>query len=362
LLSAKRVALTAILRLDPKGLAQLCIGVGFSAPGQAGAELPYPEETDKDPEWRAAATYTTGEVEKLISDPRILADRRVLYALKALAGLRHGEAAALRWRHYDATLEPLGRLLVAVAYNSRDGIEKGTKTDITRRVPVHPTLSKVLAAWRLSGWHATYGRAPDPDDLIVPARTFQPRDKKDAQDALVLDLAALGLRVEAGKDRNRGGHHLRSWFVTTCQEHGAHRDLLRVVTHTASGDVVSGYTRASWPALCAEVGKLRVSVLDGKVFDFGTVLGTADKRARNRWLKSVTPPGLEGGIRDTSGSPGITISDGNAHERALPDDTKIWEAVPRGAQSIADAIRAGDMVRALELAEALVRMVADKTQ
>jgi hypothetical protein len=53
------------------------------------------------------------------------------------------------------------------------------------------------------------------------------------------------------------GHDLRSWFITTCQEHGAHRDLLRVVTHTSKGDVVSGYTRAQWPALCAEVAKLR---------------------------------------------------------------------------------------------------------
>ncbi|HEX7837138.1 MAG TPA: hypothetical protein VF469_06720 [Kofleriaceae bacterium] len=36
-----------------------------------------------------------------------------------------------------------------------------------------------------------------------------------------------------------------------------------MVTHTSKGDVVSGYTRAQWPALCAEVGKLRVSTLDG---------------------------------------------------------------------------------------------------
>jgi integrase len=50
-----------------------------------------------------------------------------------IAGLRHGEAAGLRWRHHDPDLEPLGRLLVATSYDTGR-----TKTDVTRRVPVHP--------------------------------------------------------------------------------------------------------------------------------------------------------------------------------------------------------------------------------
>jgi hypothetical protein len=65
------------------------------------------------------------------------------------------------------------------------------------------------------------------------------------------------LFVETGT-RNRGGHDLRAWFITSCQEAGAHRELLRVVTHTANSDVMSGYTRATRASLCAEVGKLRV--------------------------------------------------------------------------------------------------------
>lgn len=65
--------------------------------------------------------------------------------------------------------------------------------------------------------------------------------------------------MKAGTKRDRGGHDLRSWFITTCQEHGAHRDLLRVSSHGAGSDVISGYTRATWAALCAEVRKLRIS-------------------------------------------------------------------------------------------------------
>jgi integrase len=85
-----------------------------------------------------------------------------------LAGLRPGEAAALRWRHYDATTAPLGKLTVALAYNTRKHRAKTTKTDAVRHVPVHPTLAGMLAEWRLSGWAAMMGRRPESDDLIVP--------------------------------------------------------------------------------------------------------------------------------------------------------------------------------------------------
>lgn len=74
---------------------------------------------DKDPTWRAGAVFTRGELEQLISDDRLPPDRRVLWALLGLAGLRFGEAAALRFRHYDATLEPLGRLLIASSWHTR---------------------------------------------------------------------------------------------------------------------------------------------------------------------------------------------------------------------------------------------------
>jgi integrase len=73
---------------------------------------------DKDPEWRP-----------IISDARIPADRQMVYALELLAGVRPGEAAALRWRHYDPTVTPLGKIWVAKSYNTRGNVEKTTKTD-----------------------------------------------------------------------------------------------------------------------------------------------------------------------------------------------------------------------------------------
>src|SRR2546423_481064 len=58
---------------------------------------------DKDPEWRPTALFAREELMMLISDPLIPPDRHVVYALEGIGGLRHGEMAGLRWRHYDPT-------------------------------------------------------------------------------------------------------------------------------------------------------------------------------------------------------------------------------------------------------------------
>ena len=56
---------------------------------------------DKNPAWRNEAVLARDEIETIISDARIPADRQMVYALELLAGVRPGEAAAPRWRHYD---------------------------------------------------------------------------------------------------------------------------------------------------------------------------------------------------------------------------------------------------------------------
>ncbi|HEX7941294.1 MAG TPA: hypothetical protein VF488_05790, partial [Gemmatimonadaceae bacterium] len=106
-----------------------------------------------------SAVIGAGKMETIISDTRIPADRQVVYALELLAGVRTGEAAAPRWRHYDATMRPLGKLLVAKSYNMRKNREKSTKTDAVKHVPVHPVLAAMLANWKLGGWAEMMGRA-----------------------------------------------------------------------------------------------------------------------------------------------------------------------------------------------------------
>ncbi len=239
-----------------------------------------PKKIDKDPSWRAQAIYTREEVEQLISDSRIPEDRRILYALEGLAGLRHGEAVGLLWSQYDEQAEPLGAINLAK-----------TKSGVPRRVPVHATLARMLAEWKLAGWERTYGRMPTATDLITPTRNATERKPTETIRQLHADLEMLGMR-------RRRGHDLRRTFITLAQVDGARRDLLETISHGPRGDIVSVYTTFPWPALCAEVAKLNIHLREGKVLDGGfqslaTGFATAQLSARNRWRKMATPTGFE---------------------------------------------------------------------
>jgi integrase len=216
------------------------------------------------------------ELEMLISDERVPLDRRVLYALEGLAGLRHGEAAGLRWRHCDPTVEPLGKLTIATSY------DKGrTKTGRTRFMPVHPTLAALLAEWKLRGWADEFGRSPGDDDLVVPLPFDPPkkqaprnprqggmRNKSDSFKRLRADLVLLGLR-------HRRGHDLRRTMISLARMHGARADLLQVCAHNPGKGMgtIDLYTSYDWASLCADVAKLKVTRTQrAQVIQFGTVL------------------------------------------------------------------------------------------
>lgn len=252
-----------------------------------------PPNEDKDPEWRDEAVYTRAELEQLISHDLIRADRRVVYGLKGLAGLRHGEAAALRWKHYDAAFKPLGRLIVANTHRGR-GSSKGTKTGVTRWVPVHPVLAAMLAEWRLAGWERLYGRAPKDEDLVVPTDELRPRNRKDAQDALLRDLVRLGLRKTAASTTRRG-HDFRATLTTLALDDGAAPHLIRMATHGQPSENVSErhYTRvhALWPAICAELAKLKIERRAGKVLEMplAAAAGAAGEPMAQAWHKDPSP-------------------------------------------------------------------------
>jgi integrase len=184
------------------------------------------ENVDKDLAWRPTAIYTRAELEMLIADARIPWDRQVLYGLEGIAGLRHGEAAGLRWSDYDSTLKPLGRLSVWNSYATGR-----TKTKRARYMPVHPTLGAMLAEWRLKGWVEMIGRVPKPEDLIVPmpegprVELGKMRSKNDSYKRLCTDLVELGLRHRRGQD-------LRRTMISLTRTDGARKDLLELCTHT----------------------------------------------------------------------------------------------------------------------------------
>lgn len=205
-----------------------------------------PQNMDKDPEWRSSATFEREEAIELTTSPRVAFFRRVFYALEYFAGLRHSETAALRFRSRIKTCSPLRKLVVA-----RSGKKKRTKTKITREVPIHPFLDWMLDEWEAWGWAEKYGRAPTPDDLIVPTERFGVRQPSQTLREFYKDLAMLGLRRRRGHDRRRT-------FITLTRADGGRSEVLRPITHPGERDVYDDYTTFPWPVVCTEIAKLRL--------------------------------------------------------------------------------------------------------
>jgi integrase len=209
----------------------------------------------KDSEFRDKAKFKRAELETLISDEQIPMDRRVLYALEGVAGLRHGEAAGLRFRNCDRQPEEGGGLgMIYVAFSYGRAYPKGGKC---RPVPVHPTLAAMLAEWRMHGWAELMGRKPTDDDLVVPlppeatSKKGPFRTKGYSYDRFEQDLQTLGFR-------HRRGHDLRRTFISLARSDGARSDILRRATHKPPPEVIEGYTSFEWEVVCAEVAKLKI--------------------------------------------------------------------------------------------------------
>lgn len=201
---------------------------------------------DRDPEWRATAFFDKSELVTLISEDNIPPDRRLVYALGGIGGLRHGEIAGLHWRHYEIDRQPLGKLVVARSY---EGL---TKTRMARGVPVHPTLAAMLTDWRTVYWPQMVGREPTSEDLLIPSRETDMRSKNHTRNKLHDDLRRLKLRP-------RRVHDLRRTFITLCRADGARPDILRWVTHTPNrSDMMELYSSLPWVTLCEEVLKLKI--------------------------------------------------------------------------------------------------------
>jgi hypothetical protein len=130
-----------------------------------------------------------------------------------------------------------------------------------------------------------------------------------------------------------------------------------VVTHTAKVDIVSGYTRATWAALCTEVGKLKVSVFDERLL----VLATAERRYRNRWVNFVGVAGIEAVSTAPTAREDLPVTDGDPGSAPEAGGSSRTQAVPSLATALADAVLAGDHERARALAEELRTLPAARS-
>lgn len=196
------------------------------------------------------------EVEQLLTDERIPADRRVLYSVSFFLALRIGEACGLRFSDWDRSLEPLGGVIVDKQYQGE--ALKGSRDDFVaaRRVPVHSELARILAWWKLGGFHAVYHRHPSEDDVLVPriGADTQARSQSQAYKALVTDMAVLGVPHRPG----RATHAFRKAFASmACDDDAggmANQDVVKALTHTGkSRDVFERYKQWSWGTYCNAV-------------------------------------------------------------------------------------------------------------
>jgi integrase len=215
-----------------------------------------PPKRDKNPNAREGWIFTREEIERLISDERIKPDRRVQYAILFLTGMRFGEYAALRWRDYDRTMTPLGRITVSRAIKSVSKAEGRTKTEAIKRIPVHPTLATILAEWHLSGWAEAFGRPPREDDYVLPSvrgrHKGQPRNSSASNRAFKSDQARLGM------ERERHQHVARHSFISLAQDDGADDRALKWITHPPPATAFDNYNRGPWRRLCEEIVKFRI--------------------------------------------------------------------------------------------------------
>lgn len=212
-----------------------------------------PARTDKAPGARRLWRSTSDEVVSLISSWDLPQERRVMWAVLLLAGLRLGELVVLRWSDIERR-SPLSALVVSRAWDQHGKRIKSTKTGAVREVPIHTTLAAILSEWRLTGWAELIGRAPTADDWIFPMSTdpSRPRNTRVTQKQWSADRSALGLPP-------RRLHGARHTFISMCIDDGARSDLVRLVTHTrAVVNAFDAYRNESWSTLCAEVARLKI--------------------------------------------------------------------------------------------------------
>jgi len=135
-------------------------------------------------------------------------DRRIAYALAAMAGLRRSEAQALTWADIDLEERTL-RVRAAAAKSKREAL-----------VPIHADLAAALAAWRES-------RPAADGDHVLPERV--PSTK-----ILRKDLAAAGIPATDPDGVKVDFHAARTTFATRLSRSGVSPTMAQKLTRLAT--------------------------------------------------------------------------------------------------------------------------------
>jgi integrase len=209
-----------------------------------------PTKEDKAEGWRESAGFELEQVVALTTDERLAPWRRVWNTIAFMAGgARTGEIANLRWRDWTPDYRNgSGRITIASAFNSREKIEKGTKTGAKKYIPVHSFVRAVLEQWHETGWLEFMGRAPRADDFILPRLDGRQWGNGQLLALFHSDLDALGIPRQRQYEN-------RSTFRNLLLRAGAPEFIVNLMTHPSPKQASDAYTRVEmqWPAMCEAI-------------------------------------------------------------------------------------------------------------
>lgn len=138
---------------------------------------------------------------------------------------------------------------------------------------------------------------------------------------------------------------------------------METISHGPRGDIINVYSSFPWPALCAEVAKLKIDMRGGQVIEaeFATEFATRQESARRRWGKEATPAGFES-VLDLTRPHVECIS---ARQNGVLDESTSGHAGPncndcndvraRLARVAKNALLNGDFPRVISILERLSR-------
>jgi integrase len=117
---------------------------------------------------RKIRPMTVNQLEALLARAKVECSRRewTLFMTLADAGLRPGEALALRWQDFDE----VGRSLTIERAVS-DGEVKPTKSEARRAVDLTPRLAEAVAQWQSAGELAALTAGTEPSPWMFPTST-----------------------------------------------------------------------------------------------------------------------------------------------------------------------------------------------
>lgn len=226
-----------------------------AAPRNVVRDLPrgtLPSREGRDPDLGALEVLSLEEMGQLLA--ACPATRLLQWALYLLTGLRVGEGLALRWSDLHRAV-PLWELVVSRSWDSKRRHTGPTKTGYQRRIPIHPTLQRMLDRVRAR-------RLPQSGDLVLRGP-----GGAEALEQTVLahwrrDLVAAGIQHPSSGPRRLVA--TRHTFASQLVRAGVAESMVEALTHRRSrsrgNSCVSVYAHESWATKCRAILALQVEV------------------------------------------------------------------------------------------------------